>query len=79
MAPNKQSSRGWASILCCFQRSEQPEITYRVGHDTNLTLHTLEPRLPIPPAEELDAMFSELVVCVHLLSCQNLKVCSFLL
>ncbi|XP_060736538.1 disheveled-associated activator of morphogenesis 1 [Tachysurus vachellii] len=61
MAPNKQSSRGWASILCCFKRSEQPEITYRVGHDTNLTLHTMEPRLPIPPAEELDAMFSELV------------------
>ncbi|KAG7328027.1 hypothetical protein KOW79_007971 [Hemibagrus wyckioides] len=61
MAPHKQSSRGWASILCCFKRSEQPEITYSVGHDTNLTLHAMEPRLPIPPAEELDAMFSELV------------------
>ncbi|XP_060789763.1 disheveled-associated activator of morphogenesis 1 [Neoarius graeffei] len=61
MAPRKQSSRGWASILCCFKRSEQPEITYRVGQDTNLAPRALEPNLPIPPAEELDAMFSELV------------------
>ncbi|KAF4083732.1 hypothetical protein AMELA_G00120080 [Ameiurus melas] len=57
----KQSSRGWTSILCCFNRSEQPEITYRISHDTNHTVHAMEPRLPIPPAEELDAMFSELV------------------
>ncbi|XP_053488765.1 disheveled-associated activator of morphogenesis 1 [Ictalurus furcatus] len=61
MTPTKQSSRGWTSILCCFKRSEQPEITYRISHDTNHMVHAMEPRLPLPPAEELDAMFSELV------------------
>lgn len=67
MTPTKQSSRGWTSILCCFKRSEQPEITYRISHDTNHTVHAMEPRLPLPPAEELDAMFSELVVCIRLI------------
>ncbi|KAI5101979.1 disheveled-associated activator of morphogenesis 1 isoform X2 [Silurus meridionalis] len=61
MTPHKQSSRSWTSILCCFKRSEQPEITYSVSHDTNITLHGMEPGLPIPPSEELDAIFSELV------------------
>ncbi|KAF5898715.1 disheveled-associated activator of morphogenesis 1-like isoform X1, partial [Clarias magur] len=61
MVPRKQASRGWASVLCCFKRSEQPEITYTIGHDTNLALQAMEPRLPMPPTEELNAMFSELV------------------
>ncbi|KAM9466291.1 disheveled-associated activator of morphogenesis 1-A [Clarias gariepinus] len=61
MVPRKPASRGWASVLCCFKRSEQPEITYAIGHDTNLALQAMEPRLPMPPTEELDVMFSELV------------------
>lgn len=62
MAPRKRPARGLSFIFCCFKGSDHPEITYRLRHDSNFTLQTMEPALPMPPAEELDAMFSELVV-----------------
>uniref|UniRef100_A0AAR2JJT2 Dishevelled associated activator of morphogenesis 1b n=1 Tax=Pygocentrus nattereri TaxID=42514 RepID=A0AAR2JJT2_PYGNA len=46
-------------IFCCFQSSDHPEITYRLRED--FVLQTMEPTLPIPSYDELDAMFSELV------------------
>ncbi|XP_066551027.1 disheveled-associated activator of morphogenesis 1 isoform X1 [Amia ocellicauda] len=61
MAPRKRSGRGISFIFCCFKGSDHPEITYRLRHDSNFALQTMEPALPMPPAEELDAMFSELV------------------
>ncbi|KAG8449392.1 hypothetical protein GDO86_016153 [Hymenochirus boettgeri] len=61
MAPRKRSSRGISFIFCCFRGSEHPEITYRLRHDSNFALQPMEPALPVPPVEELDAMFTELV------------------
>ncbi|XP_036398074.1 disheveled-associated activator of morphogenesis 1 isoform X2 [Megalops cyprinoides] len=61
MAPRKRSGRGISFIFCCFKGSDHPEITYRLRHDSNFALQVMEPALPMPPAEELDAMFSELV------------------
>ncbi|KAG9336637.1 hypothetical protein JZ751_002984 [Albula glossodonta] len=61
MAPRKRSGRGISFIFCCFKGSDHPEITYRLRHDSNLALQVMEPSLPMPPVEELDAMFSELV------------------
>lgn len=46
---------------CCFKGNDQPEITY--CHDN--TAVALEPKLPMPPPQELDSMFSELVVSTH--------------
>ncbi|RXN08831.1 disheveled-associated activator of morphogenesis 1-like isoform X1 [Labeo rohita] len=48
-------------LCCCLKKSDHPEITYRLRHDSNFTLQTMEPTLPMPPTEELDAMFTELV------------------
>ncbi|XP_077394267.1 disheveled-associated activator of morphogenesis 1-like isoform X2 [Festucalex cinctus] len=42
---------------CCF-KNDQPEITH--FHD-NISTAALEPTLPMPPHEELDSMFTELV------------------
>ncbi|NWY71142.1 DAAM2 protein, partial [Erithacus rubecula] len=61
MAPRKRSSRGISFIFCCFRSSEHPEITYRLRNDSSFALQTMEPSLPMPPLEELDAMFTELV------------------
>ncbi|XP_041928350.1 disheveled-associated activator of morphogenesis 1 isoform X1 [Alosa sapidissima] len=61
MAPRKRPARGLSFIFCCFKSSSHPEITYRLRHDSSFTLQTMEPALPMPPADELDAMFSELV------------------
>uniref|UniRef100_A0A8C7GEJ9 Dishevelled associated activator of morphosis 1 n=1 Tax=Oncorhynchus kisutch TaxID=8019 RepID=A0A8C7GEJ9_ONCKI len=61
MAPRKRPGRGFSDIFCCFKGSDHPEITYRLRHDSNFTLQTMAPSLPMPPEEELDAMFSELV------------------
>lgn len=53
--------RGLSSLFsCCFKGSDQPEITY--CHDNINTVAVLEPTLPIPPLQELDSMFTELVV-----------------
>ncbi|KTG32066.1 hypothetical protein cypCar_00008983, partial [Cyprinus carpio] len=48
-------------LCCCLKKSDHPEITYRLRHDSNFTLQPMEPTLPMPPTEELDAMFTELV------------------
>lgn len=62
MAPRKRPARGLSFIFCCFKNNSHPEITYRLRPDSSLTLQVIEPALPMPPADELDAMFSELVV-----------------
>ncbi|XP_051730673.1 disheveled-associated activator of morphogenesis 1b isoform X2 [Ctenopharyngodon idella] len=61
MAPRKRGGGGHGSsfFFCCFQSSDHPEITYRLRED--FALQTMEPALPIPNYDELDAMFSELV------------------
>ncbi|XP_072222210.1 disheveled-associated activator of morphogenesis 1-like [Leuresthes tenuis] len=52
--------RGLAALFpCCFRESDQPEITYR--HEATAPVVALEPTLPLPPLQELDAMFAELV------------------
>ncbi|NXI60794.1 DAAM1 protein, partial [Chloroceryle aenea] len=61
MAPRKRSSRGISFIFCCFRSSDHPEITYRLRNDSSFALQTMEPALPMPPVEELDVMFTELV------------------
>uniref|UniRef100_A0A8C0UWX9 Dishevelled associated activator of morphosis 1 n=1 Tax=Cyanistes caeruleus TaxID=156563 RepID=A0A8C0UWX9_CYACU len=61
MAPRKRSGRGISFIFCCFRSSDHPEITYRLRNDSSFALQTMEPSLPMPPVEELDAMFTELV------------------
>ncbi|XP_018583237.1 disheveled-associated activator of morphogenesis 1 isoform X2 [Scleropages formosus] len=61
MAPRKRNARGFSFIFCCFQSNDHPEITYRLRHGSNFALQTMEPSLPMPPVEELDIMFSELV------------------
>lgn len=45
---------------CCFQGNDQPEITH--CHDNINSVVSLEPPLPLPPPQELDIMFTELVV-----------------
>lgn len=62
MAPRKRSGRGISFIFCCFRSSDHPEITYRLRNDSSFALQTMEPALPMPPVEELDVMFTELVV-----------------
>ncbi|XP_041809592.1 disheveled-associated activator of morphogenesis 1 [Chelmon rostratus] len=44
---------------CCYKGSDQPEIIYR--HDDINSLAALEPTQPMPPLQELDFMFTELV------------------
>lgn len=62
MAPRKRGGRGISFIFCCFRNNDHPEITYRLRNDSNFALQPMEPALPMPPGEELDGMFSELVV-----------------
>lgn len=66
MAPRKRGGRGISFIFCCFRNNDHPEITYRLRNDSNFALQTMEPALPMPPVEELDVMFSELVVSLSL-------------
>ncbi|XP_072545072.1 disheveled-associated activator of morphogenesis 1 isoform X1 [Salminus brasiliensis] len=61
MAARKRGGRGLSFIFCCMKSSDHPEITYRLREGSSFTLQTMEPTLPMPAAEELDAMFSELV------------------
>ncbi|XP_069092435.1 disheveled-associated activator of morphogenesis 2 isoform X1 [Pleurodeles waltl] len=56
MAPRKRS-RHALGFLCCFGGGEHPEINLR----DNNPLQFLEFSLPIPPTEELNARFAELV------------------
>lgn len=63
MAPRKRAGGGRSGlsfIFCCFNGSDHPEITYRLRED--FALQTMEPSLPMPGYDELDAMFAELVV-----------------
>lgn len=57
MAPRKRN-RHALGFLCCFGGSDLPEINLK----DNNPLQFLEFSVPIPPAEELNARFSELVV-----------------
>ncbi|XP_072356273.1 disheveled-associated activator of morphogenesis 2 isoform X1 [Scyliorhinus torazame] len=57
MAPRKRN-RHVLGFLCCFQSSDHPEITFK---DSSVPLQLLEFSLPIPPADELNARFAELV------------------
>ncbi|KAI7800302.1 disheveled-associated activator of morphogenesis 1b isoform X2 [Triplophysa rosa] len=61
MAPRKRGGGGHGTsfLFCCFQSNDHPEITYRLRED--FALQAMEPALPIPSYDELDAMFSELV------------------
>uniref|UniRef100_A0A673MDA6 Disheveled-associated activator of morphogenesis 1-like n=1 Tax=Sinocyclocheilus rhinocerous TaxID=307959 RepID=A0A673MDA6_9TELE len=61
MAPRKRGGggHGVSFFFCCFQSSDHPEITYRLRED--FALQAMEPALPLPSYDELDAMFSELV------------------
>lgn len=53
--------RGLSSLFpCCFKGSDQPEITYL--HDSINAVVNLEATPPMPPLQELDSMFTELVV-----------------
>ena len=46
-----------------FQNDEPPEITYCVvGGEGGLALQAVTPTHPMPPQDELDAKFAELVV-----------------
>ncbi|XP_054651994.1 disheveled-associated activator of morphogenesis 1-like [Dunckerocampus dactyliophorus] len=55
----QQQGRILATLFpCCFKSNDQPEITYY--HD-NTSTTALEPTSPMPPLEELDSMFTELV------------------
>uniref|UniRef100_A0A3Q2XPV9 Dishevelled associated activator of morphogenesis 1b n=1 Tax=Hippocampus comes TaxID=109280 RepID=A0A3Q2XPV9_HIPCM len=66
MAPRKRGGRGGggggggglSSFFCCFNGSEQPEITYRLRED--FAPQAVEPALPMPGYDELDGIFSEL-------------------
>lgn len=66
MAPRKRGGGGGGRggglsfIFCCFNGSDHPEITYRLRED--FALQAMEPALPMPGYDELDGMFSELVV-----------------
>lgn len=63
MAPRKRGGggrTGLSFIFCCFNSSDHPEITYRLRED--FALQAMEPALPMPGYDELDSMFSELVV-----------------
>lgn len=78
MAPRKRGggSRGGLSfIFCCFNSSDHPEITYRLRED--FALQVMEPALPMPGYDELDSMFSELVVRIqtcHINSLFNFEI-----
>ncbi|XP_053553284.1 disheveled-associated activator of morphogenesis 1 isoform X2 [Bombina bombina] len=61
MAPRKRNSRGISFIFCCFRTNEHPEITYRLRNDSSGALQPMELSIPMPPTDELDAMFTELV------------------
>ncbi|XP_044531236.1 disheveled-associated activator of morphogenesis 2 [Gracilinanus agilis] len=56
MAPWKRSRHG-LGFLCCFGGNDIPEINLRENHP----LQFMEFSTPIPPAEELNARFAELV------------------
>uniref|UniRef100_A0A3Q2Y424 Uncharacterized protein n=1 Tax=Hippocampus comes TaxID=109280 RepID=A0A3Q2Y424_HIPCM len=56
--PPRKRTRAGLGFLCCFGSSEPPEINLK----DSVPLQLLEFSAPMPPAEELHARFSELVV-----------------
>lgn len=55
----KPQQGGLLSLFsCCFRRSDPPEITYH--HENAVAVP--QPSLPMPPLQDLDPMFAELVV-----------------
>lgn len=57
----RPQGRSLASLFpCCFKGNDTPEITH--CHDNANSVVSLEPSLPMPPPQELDAIFTELVV-----------------
>ncbi|XP_028848047.1 disheveled-associated activator of morphogenesis 1 isoform X2 [Denticeps clupeoides] len=61
MAPHKLRGQGLSFFWCCFKNDEPPEITYLPRQAGAFTTQFMEHTLPMPPANELDTMFSELV------------------
>ncbi|KAI5102625.1 disheveled-associated activator of morphogenesis 2 [Silurus meridionalis] len=57
MPPRKRTRPG-LGLLCCFGSSEPPEINLK----DSVPLQLLEFSAPMPPEEELNARFSELVI-----------------
>ncbi|MBN3313701.1 DAAM2 protein, partial [Atractosteus spatula] len=55
--PPRKRTRPVLGLLCCFGSSEPPEINLK----DNVPLQLLEFTVPMPPADELHARFSELV------------------
>uniref|UniRef100_H3CS81 Dishevelled associated activator of morphogenesis 1b n=1 Tax=Tetraodon nigroviridis TaxID=99883 RepID=H3CS81_TETNG len=56
----QHQGRGLSSLFsCCFKDNNQPEITH--CHDNMTNVVSLEPSLPMPPPQELDIIFTELV------------------
>lgn len=56
-----------ANLNVLFQNDEPPEITYCVvGGEGGLALQAVTPTHPMPPQDELDAKFAELVVSVFI-------------
>ncbi|XP_030580849.1 disheveled-associated activator of morphogenesis 1 [Archocentrus centrarchus] len=56
----KSQGRGLSALFsCCYRKEDQPEITY--CHQNVDTAAVMEPTLPMPPSQELNAMFMELV------------------
>lgn len=57
----QHQGRSLSSLFyCCFKGNDQPEITH--CHDDMTNVVALEPTLPMPPPQELDIIFTELVV-----------------
>lgn len=57
----QHQGRGLSSLFyCCFKGDDQPEITH--CHDNPANVVSLEPIPPMPPPQELDIIFTELVV-----------------
>uniref|UniRef100_A0AAV2JD94 Uncharacterized protein n=1 Tax=Knipowitschia caucasica TaxID=637954 RepID=A0AAV2JD94_KNICA len=66
MPPRKRNRPG-LGLLCCFGSSEPPEINLK----DSVPLQLLEFSAPMPPAEELHARFSELVVMFEMDTCRR--------
>uniref|UniRef100_A0A3Q2NRF9 Formin GTPase-binding domain-containing protein n=1 Tax=Fundulus heteroclitus TaxID=8078 RepID=A0A3Q2NRF9_FUNHE len=57
MTSTGKQPRGLAALFpCCYRESDQPEITY--CHENVMQM---EPTIPMPPLQELDAKFTEVV------------------
>lgn len=60
------------------QDDEPPEITYCVvDHTGTLSLQTLTPTQPMPPEDELNTKFAELVVSLCIFLAQSSVILQF--